>query len=70
MTREQLDRMRNVTNTLTAIDPRWLRQALAEIDQLRSDLDGMCRMYEQAERLNLERGAQLAAHRAAARERA
>ena len=67
MTREQLDRMRNVSNSLTAIDPIWLRQALAEIDQLRSDLDGMCRMYEQAERLNRERGAQLALQRAAAR---
>ena len=67
MTREQLDRMRNVSNSLTAIDPIWLRQALAEIDQLRSDLDGMCRLYEESERRYREREAQLALQRAAAR---
>lgn len=67
MTREQLDRMRNAATSLTAIDPVWLRKALAEIDQLRSDLDGMCRLYEQAERLNRERGAELANMRAQAR---
>lgn len=69
MTREQLDRMRNVANSPTAIDPIWVRQALVEIDQLRSDLDGMCRLYEESERRYREREARLEAHRAADRGR-
>jgi hypothetical protein len=67
MTRDELTRLRNVSIAPNAIDPIWLRQAVREIDQLRSDLEGMCRLYEESERRYREREAQLALRRVNAR---
>lgn len=70
MTRDELNRMRNVSISPRAIDPIWLRQAIREIDELRAALDGVCRLYEQSQKIVNERGAELSRMRAQASERA
>lgn len=64
MTRDELTRLRNVSISPQAIDPIWLRQAIREIDELRAALDGVCRLYEQAQKIVDERGAELSRMRA------
>jgi hypothetical protein len=59
MTRDELNRMRNAATSLRPIDPVWLRQAVREIDELRAALDGVCRLYEQSQKIITERGAEL-----------
>jgi hypothetical protein len=70
MTRDELTRLRNVSVAPNAIDPIWLRQAVREIDELRAALDGVCRLYEQSQKIVNERGAELSRMRAEAQERA
>ena len=70
MTRDELNRMRNVSISPRAIDPIWLRQAIREIDELRAALDGVCRLYEQSQKIVNERGAELSRMRAQESERA
>lgn len=64
MTRDELNRLRNVSISPQAIDPIWLRQAVREIDELRAALDGVCRLYEQSQKIVDERGAELSRMRA------
>lgn len=68
MTRDELNRMRNVSISQRPIDPIWLRQAIREIDELRAALDGVCRLYEQSQKIVNERGAELSRLRANARD--
>ena len=68
MTRDELTRLRNVSVAPQAIDPIWLRQAVREIDELRAALDGLCRLYEQSQKIVNERGAELSRLRANARD--
>lgn len=68
MTRDELNRLRNVSYATQPIDPIWLRQAVREIDELRAALDGVCRLYEQSQKIVNERGAELARLRANARD--
>ena len=68
MTRDELTRLRNVSISPRAIDPIWLRQAVREIDELRAALDGVCRLYEQSQKIVEERGAELSRLRANARD--
>lgn len=64
MTRDELNRMRNVSISPRPIDPIWLRQAIREIEELRAALDGVCRLYEQSQKIVDERGAELSRLRA------
>lgn len=68
MTRDELTRLRNVSLAPQPIDPIWLRQAVREIDELRAALDGVCRLYEQSQKIVNERGAELSRLRANARD--
>ena len=68
MTRDELTRLRNVSISPRAIDPIWLRQAVREIDELRAALDGVCRLYEQSQKIVNERGAELSRLRANAKD--
>lgn len=68
MTRDELTRLRNVSIASQPIDPIWLRQAVREIDELRAALDGVCRLYEQSQKIVEERGAELSRLRANAKD--
>lgn len=68
MTRDELNRMRNVSISPRPIDPIWLRQAIREIEELRAALDGVCRLYEQSQKIVDERGAELSRLRANTRD--